>query len=337
MSRKDTVTKEYFSDNTNFADVVNYFVYDGKKVVSPDDLKPLDSTGVALPFGKRSRAVKTVQKHRDVIKYLSGMTDDNTAYAIFGLELQSGVHNAMPVRNMLYDALEYTRQVEDIVRKHKEDEDKPDGSVEYLSGFYKDDKLKPVITIVIFFGAEEWDAPESIYDMFGVKDPEILKFVPNYWINLISPAKMNDEDFDKFDTELKQVFKYLKYSTDKEKLNAVVYEDEAYKHISRRTAVLLNTVAGTKLKFSRGKDEVDMCKAIADMIEDAKNEVREEINKKLEDARNEVRDEMNKELEEKTFAVLSSLVEDGILAIDIAASRAGMTEAEFEAKMKAKV
>ena len=94
MSRKDTVTKEYFSDNTYFADVVNYYVYNGKKVVVPEALKPLDSTEMALPFGKKSTRVKTVQKHRDVIKYLSGMTDDNTAYVIYGLELQSGIHYA---------------------------------------------------------------------------------------------------------------------------------------------------------------------------------------------------------------------------------------------------
>ena len=172
------------------------------------------------------------------------------------------MHNAMPVRNMLYDAMEYNRQVEEIIRKHKEAEDKPEGSDEYLSGFYKDDKIKPVITIVIFFGAEEWDAPESIYDMLDVKDPKLLKYVPNYGINLISPAKMTKEDLEKFKTELRQVFECIKYSKDKEKLNDVMRENDAYKHISKRTAVLLNEVAGLKMKISRRKEEINMCKAI---------------------------------------------------------------------------
>ena len=344
MSRKDTVTKDYFSDSRYFADIVNYFVYDGKKVVAPEALKPLDSTELALPSGKESTKVKAVQKHRDVLKYLSGMTDDNTAYVILGLELQSGVHNAMPVRNMLYDAMEYTRQVEDIARKHKKEGYKPDDSDEYLSGIRKDDKLKPVVTIVIYFGADEWDAPESIYDMLDVKDPNILKYVTDYRINLITPAKMDDEDFEKFATELKQVFKYLKYSKDKEKLNVVMREDEVYKHISRRTAVLLNTVAGMKMKINRRKDEVNMCKAIEDMLEDARNEGREEMCKgiadMLEDARNEVREEMSQKVEsvknEERFDTLSALVKKGIISISQAAEEAGMSVSEFEAKYSAK-
>ena len=133
MSAKDSVTKEYFSDNKYFADVVNYFVYDGEQVVDPAKLKPLDSTEVALPPEKESAKVNAVQKHRDVLKYLFGMEDENTAYAIFGLELQSGMHNAMPVRNMLYDAMEYDRQVKEIARKHKENKDKShDSAVNYV-------------------------------------------------------------------------------------------------------------------------------------------------------------------------------------------------------------
>ena len=204
--------------------------------------------------------------------------------------------------------------------------------------------IRPVITIVIYFGADEWDAPESIYDMLDVKDPDILKYVTDYRINLITPAKMDDEDFEKFATELKQVFKYLKYSKDKEKLNVVMREDEVYKHISKRTAVLLNTVAGMKMKINRKKDEVNMCKAIEDMLEDARNEGREEMRKgiadMLEDARNEGREEMNQKVEsvknEERFDTLSALVKKGIISISQAAEEAGMSVSEFEAKYSAK-
>ena len=40
-------------------------------------------------------------------------------------------------------------------------------SGEYLSGFYKEDVLKPVVTLVIHFGADEWDAPLSLHEMMG--------------------------------------------------------------------------------------------------------------------------------------------------------------------------
>ena len=58
---------------------------------------------------------------------------------------------------------------------------------EFLSGFRKGDKLMPVITAVIYFGAEEWDATMSIHEMLDV-DEELLPFIPDYRINLIAPA-----------------------------------------------------------------------------------------------------------------------------------------------------
>ena len=134
---------------------------------------------------------------------------------------------------------------------------------------------------------------------------------------------MSDEDLNKFSTELKQVFKYLKYSSDKEKLSQIVNEDEVYKHISRRTAVMINTVSGTKMKISEGKDEVDMCKAIEDMRKEEREKgIEEGIEKGIEKGRNE-----------GIIETLSGLVNDGLITLETAASRAGMTVKEFETRL----
>lgn len=44
MGRKDTLTKEYMSQNDIFADVFNYLLYDGKPVIQPEHLVDKDST-----------------------------------------------------------------------------------------------------------------------------------------------------------------------------------------------------------------------------------------------------------------------------------------------------
>ena len=333
MAKKDTVTKSYMEDRNKFADLVNFYVYNGEKVVKPEKLHPLDTTASALleDKGKALKTVKAVQKHRDVLKYLSGMADENTAYVIYGLELQSGIHYAMPVRNMLYDALQYTYQVDVIAEKHEGNKDKGENSGEYLSGFHKDDRIIPVVTIVVYFGPDEWDGPQSVYDMFSTKDPHILKYVPDYRMNLVSPSAMSDEDLDKFSTELKQVFKYMKYSSDKEKLRQIINEDDTYKHISRKTAVMINTLSGTKMKIESGKDEVDMCKAIEDMRKEEREKGIEEglekgIEKGIEKGREEGRNE-------GIIETLSGLVNDGLITLETAASRAGMTVKEFETRL----
>ncbi|MCD8300167.1 MAG: hypothetical protein LUC41_03215 [Clostridiales bacterium] len=34
----------------------------------------------------------------------------------------------------------------------------------------KNDKLLPVVTLVIYFGSKEWDEPMSVHEMFGELD-----------------------------------------------------------------------------------------------------------------------------------------------------------------------
>ena len=115
MADKDAITKEYMQDNKIFADAFNFYMYDGKQVIKPEQLRPLDTTAIALPFGNDFNA-KPVQKYRDVLKFLTAMTDDNVAYVIYGIEVQSKMHFAMPVRNMLYDAISYSNQVEETAK-----------------------------------------------------------------------------------------------------------------------------------------------------------------------------------------------------------------------------
>ena len=47
----------------------------------------------------------------------------------------------MPVRNIIYDALQYGKQVADIAAKHRasDGDSKGHSRGEYLSGFYKED------------------------------------------------------------------------------------------------------------------------------------------------------------------------------------------------------
>ena len=59
------------------------------------------------------------------------------------------------------------------------------GSGEYLSGFYAGDRLMPVITLVVYFGADEWTAPLSLRGMMDVRDPRLSGFIQDYRINLI--------------------------------------------------------------------------------------------------------------------------------------------------------
>ncbi len=154
MKNFDALTKQYISDNERFADLFNYFVFHGKQVLTPEGLEERDVTEVAIPYiGKE---YKTVQKVRDILKACVAKEADDVVYVLFGLESQSSIHYAMPVRNMLYDAMNFSAQVETLTKKNRQDKALK-GSAEYLSGLRKDDRLVPVVTLTLYWGTEKWD------------------------------------------------------------------------------------------------------------------------------------------------------------------------------------
>ena len=119
----------------------------------------------------------------------------------------------------------------------------------------------PVITATVYFGADEWDGPLSLHDMISVRDKRLLRAIPNYWINLIAPARIADADFEKFHTDLGIAMKVLKYQNrgaDQLILNL------GGRKVGRPTAEFLNAQAKLGLAFEEPKEEgeVDMCKAM---------------------------------------------------------------------------
>ncbi len=263
----DTLSKGYMSQNDIFADAFNYLIYDGQQVIKPEQLSPLDTTELAAPYGAGGEA-EPVQKLRDVLKYVTAMTDDSTAYLVLGIENQQNVHLAMPVRNMLYDALEYSRQVSEAASRHRQN--KEHGSrEEFLSGFHRGDRLIPVITLVVYFSSDKWDGPRRLFDMMEIKDDKIRALTNDYKIHLLAPAEMSDDEFDKLRSELGRIMKYIQCSTDKNRLSQLVEADERYTHISKAGALLLNECTKSEIHIDDSKEDVDMCQAIKDIKADS--------------------------------------------------------------------
>ena len=50
-SDKDSLTKAYMERPDVFADAFNFLLYDGEQVIKPEELREMDTTAVALPFG----------------------------------------------------------------------------------------------------------------------------------------------------------------------------------------------------------------------------------------------------------------------------------------------
>lgn len=305
----DTITKEYMRENKVFADAFNYFIYDGEQVVDPELLHELDTTEIAIPFAldEENTTEEAVQKYRDVLKSTVVMRNSEASYILLGIENQTDIHYAMPVRNIIYDALQYGKQVSEISKRHKDKrERKGHNKWEYLSGFYKGDRICPVITLVIHFGAEEWDGPLSLYEMMELKDMKLKAFVQDYRIFLIDPYKLTDDEIKKFSSSLRGVLGYIKYSKDKKMLTKFLNNNQIMV-MDNDAARVIRDITNTPIYVPEGKGEIDVCEAVKDMIDESR-------------------------LEGK-MQTLVELVKDGTLSIAKAAAKANMTVKEFEKQM----
>ena len=266
MSLQDTVTKQYVSDPKVFADAFNYLIYDGEQVIRPEQLTDLDATQFAIPYREEEEGKpEATQKYRDVLKTLAVKTDEHCTYLVLGIENQTNVHYAMPVRNMLYDAMQYEKQVRQLAAAHRKKHDAAT-SDEYLSGMNREDKITPVITLVINFGSKKWDGPIRLHEMFSEQPEHILRLIPDYQVLLIDPMSMADTDLGRLNSSLREVLSYIKYQHDQEQMQRLLQEDNRFSELERNAALVIQATTRTELNIKPNAEVVDMCEAIQQMM-----------------------------------------------------------------------
>lgn len=225
MGMADAVTKQYMKENTVFTDAFNFLLYNAENVIQPQTLRELDTAEVVIPFtvdDKGKKQAQAVQKYRDILKMTTVMTDDKAAYVLFGVEAQTDIHYAMPVRNVIYDALQYGRQVTEVSKRNRKN-----------SG-----------------------------QTMAVTDKGLLQHIPDYRIKLIDPAGIDSDEMDKFHTSLREVLSYIKYSKDADKLAEYMNHNQRMEHLEVGAAQVIKEVTNTKFQIPKGMEEVNMCEAI---------------------------------------------------------------------------
>ena len=108
--------------------------------------------------------------------------------------------------------------------------------------------------------------------MLSVRDPEILSLVPDYRINLFSPAEIKDEKLDKLQSNLKEVMLFIKYSKDKRKLQELTSKNSGFQSLELKAARVIDSITGINLRFTETEGSVNMCQAVQEMCDDARSE-----------------------------------------------------------------
>lgn len=266
MGVKKTVTTKYIGQKHIFADLLNYYIYDGRQAIDPDSLEELDTREAEALYEGKDGDGQPALGTGGVMESLVAMTDGRAAYLLLAVETQPDIYDVMLAENMIYDAFQYTEPVSGAAASHRCSGDcrgaDGDGC---LSGFMKQGRILPVVTLVVYFSAREWDGPMSLHEMFGEQDARILALVPDYRINLIAPASIKDSDFDKFQTSLKEVLFFIKYSQDADRLREIVEADEGFRYLGRAEADVLNVCAGVNMEMEKDKEATNVRLVLEEM------------------------------------------------------------------------
>ena len=184
--KPDIIVKNYWRNKEQLADFFNAVLFDGKQVIKPKELEDLDTEESSVLEHKEY--AESIGASRDTVKIRKKSTVYGVEFVILGMEGQEHIHYAMPMRVMGYDYAAYQKQYVNNAAKYKTAKSLTEE--EYLSKMKKDDRLVPVITVVVYYGEKPWDGAVSLHGMLHISE-EMKPFVNDYRMHLVE-ARKND-------------------------------------------------------------------------------------------------------------------------------------------------
>lgn len=197
VQKADVILKDFWRQNERFADLFNAVIFRGKQVIKPEDLteRDTDMSGIIQFKGYQ----ETLERTRDVVKKMAYGVE----FAVLGIESQQKIHYAMPLRTMLYDSLGYLKEYQEITRIRKAERGKMTED-EFLSKMRKEDRLYPIISIVLYYSEKSWDGPTCLKDMIVEMPEEMERIFSDYKMNLVQIRESEQYTF--HNEEVRAVF-----------------------------------------------------------------------------------------------------------------------------------
>lgn len=262
--KKDITKKRLEDHNDVFADIFNVLLFDGEEVLLEEYLVPMPTEGFSRMHGGTLR-----QGNRDVRK---ADKRDGCYRLIFGGENQEGIDNTMPQRLMGYDFASYEEQIKNLVSKNTNA-----GKPAVIKRIHDNQKLAPVITILLYWGADEWSTPLTLHDMLKFPfelEEKIKPFVADYPMNLIQISSLPDQVRRRFKSDFRLLAEFVFCKNDALKLMLLSQDNTKKLHHPEELLDALSAVSkdiryeNMKKQISQRaeKEDVTMC-VLADMLE----------------------------------------------------------------------
>ena len=171
---KDITQKTLEDYNDVFADVLNVLLFEGKRLVTPQQL--VDSRTKSQYKADDSRIH---EQERDNSKYWK---KEHMVITLFGIENQIAAEKNMPIRIIGYDGASYRSQLIDKTQR----------------GMY------PVVSVILYFGMTPWNYSRNLVDVFDIPE-DVKPYVSDYKINVFEIAYLTSEQVNMFESDFREV------------------------------------------------------------------------------------------------------------------------------------
>ena len=260
MGKINNAICDYLRDKRRFSDCFNGLLFGGAQEVDPRLLKDGSEKydqPIAENPGTQERG-GAVERIRDI----KMVYDDSVCLRILGLEAESKTDLTLALRAPEYDIMEYRRQVRELQEGHKE----AGADVRISGGLLPEDRLSPVYTIWLYVGDGPYTGPRSLKDMMRFPDNDpFRKYFSDYRPILVCLNEL--EDMDVFHTEVRPLFKAMKYRGDYKGLRKLMSDDPAYRSMDADTLHTLSIVIDrpglwkNRDRYMERKEEAEMYNA----------------------------------------------------------------------------
>ncbi|WP_026494657.1 Rpn family recombination-promoting nuclease/putative transposase [Butyrivibrio sp. WCD3002] len=237
MGSKDIAEKSLEELNDVFADIVNVLLFNGKQVISQDEL--VESN----PHSNYTSNGKIKEQERDVSKYWN---NSFIRLAAIGIENETIDENDMPLRLMSYDGAGYRAQFSPK----------------------NNNRRYPVVSLVLYYGYKNrWRKSKTLHDSLDIP-PELKEYVSDYKMNLFEIAYLSDEKVDMFKSDFRFVADYF---VQMRKTGKYVPPSDKILHVHELLSLMSALTDDNRFveiyDEVKGKERVNMC-TVLDEVEE---------------------------------------------------------------------
>lgn len=274
MGEANVALGVYMNSSDRIRSVLEYYL--GEKL--PEDWQWEEVKGF---YPTRNSKGKLTYRQRD----LMGNICVRGTYFLLGLENQDKINLTFPWRLMEMDCLAYGQELESISEKNrdiKQDYGKED---DFLYRCGKEDRIKPILNLTLYWGKENWDTPLSLREMMSdiTKLPlKLQQLSGDYKVHLVHMRQIPEEALQEMESDLKYVLGLMKRTASSKEYKAYIQENkDFFSRIPRSALDVIDVCTNIKdikerLEFHTNEkskeEEADMCKALDDIKKNARKE-----------------------------------------------------------------